>query len=697
MFFKRNSAIGLGVLLAAALVINGAKTVDGTYQTHFASARGIMGAERGNAASVSMKDGRVLLIGGQSSRGVLSSVETYEVGVGFRSAAAMRYPRSEHGAALLPDGRVLVMGGRANSGSALSDTEIYNPETDIWSAGPEMLSPHAGATVSLLKDGRILIAGGDSGTGPSDQLEIYDPATSSFAAARATLSSHRTKHAAAVLENGNVLIGGGTDGTNALDSVDLFNAKTGKVSPAGHLSVGRSALSATTMLNGRVLFAGGNNGKADLATADVFDPAAGAIVETALMSSARSGHNAIRIANNNTVILIGGASNGKALAGTATYIPWRHKFQSGAELSNARTGASVNALPGGKILAAGGMSANLTYGNAETSCQPSIKTDKADYAPGTPVIFSGDCWIPGGTVTISMLEDPNIDTPATVSVTVDPDGTFVTPSDVTPSDKIFAPDVNDIGVKFYVTATEPNSADPAAPLTAQTFFTDGTLSVLVPSGVWVSANWTGNATPVICNNATCSLGVKNNDVLTMTAYSSAALSTPVNVSWGTLPTGFTPNAGSCANSTSTCNATIGNLANGALITVTSQSPQTITFNALANKIFGDADFTLSATATSGLTVAFSSATTAVCTISGSAAHIVATGTCTINADQSGDTTFSAAPQVARSFTVAKANQTITFGAPGGKTFGGVDFPVSATASSGLTVAFSSATAAVCTV
>ena len=125
MFTKRSSSVAFGVLLAAALVINGAKTVDGIYQSRFASARGIMRAERGNAASVSLKDGKVLLIGGNSSRGVLSSVETYEALDGFRSAASLRYPRAEHGAALLPDGRVIVMGGRANSGAVLSDTEIY--------------------------------------------------------------------------------------------------------------------------------------------------------------------------------------------------------------------------------------------------------------------------------------------------------------------------------------------------------------------------------------------------------------------------------------------------------------------------------------------------------------------------------------------------------------------------------------------
>lgn len=113
--------------------------------------------------------------------------------------------------------------------------------------------------------------------------------------------------------------------------------------------------------------------------------------------------------------------------------------------------------------------------------------------------------------------------------------------------------------------------------------------------------------------------------------------------------------------------------------------QTITFGALADKTFGDADFDVSATASSGLTVSFTASGN--CTISGTTVHLVAAGSCTITAQQAGDATWFAAPDVAQSFAIAKGNQSITFGALGGKTFGDANFAVSATASSGLTVAF----------
>ncbi|HLJ28389.1 MAG TPA: carboxypeptidase regulatory-like domain-containing protein [Candidatus Angelobacter sp.] len=117
----------------------------------------------------------------------------------------------------------------------------------------------------------------------------------------------------------------------------------------------------------------------------------------------------------------------------------------------------------------------------------------------------------------------------------------------------------------------------------------------------------------------------------------------------------------------------------------SKASQTITFGALGNKIFGDADFTVSAAATSGLTVTFGASGN--CTVTGSTVHITGAGPCTITASQAGDANNSPATDVPQSFSISKASQTITFGGLGNKIFGDADFTVSATATSGLTVTF----------
>jgi len=130
--------------------------------------------------------------------------------------------------------------------------------------------------------------------------------------------------------------------------------------------------------------------------------------------------------------------------------------------------------------------------------------------------------------------------------------------------------------------------------------------------------------------------------------------------------------------------------------VTKES-QTITFSPLSNEPYGTPPFTVSATASSGLTVSFNSQTTKVCTVSGATVTIVAAGTCTIQATQAGNSDYSAAPPVDQSFQVTKASQTITFGTLSNETLGSPPFGVSATASSGLAVSFGSQTTKVCTV
>jgi len=113
--------------------------------------------------------------------------------------------------------------------------------------------------------------------------------------------------------------------------------------------------------------------------------------------------------------------------------------------------------------------------------------------------------------------------------------------------------------------------------------------------------------------------------------------------------------------------------------------QTITFAALASKNFGDPDFAVSATASSGLAVTF--AATGNCSVAGSTVHLTGAGSCTVTASQAGDSNYSPATAIPQAFLIAKGNQTITFTALSAKNYGDADFTISATASSGLAVTF----------
>jgi hypothetical protein len=100
-------------------------------------------------------------------------------------------------------------------------------------------------------------------------------------------------------------------------------------------------------------------------------------------------------------------------------------------------------------------------------------------------------------------------------------------------------------------------------------------------------------------------------------------------------------------------------ASAASNSITPTGSQTITFANPGTQNFGTTP-TLTAISTSGLTVTFSSSTTSICTMtSGGALTTIAIGTCTINADQAGDSSVAAAPTLSRSFSIVAA----TPGAP----------------------------------
>ena len=79
--------------------------------------------------------------------------------------------------------------------------------------------------------------------------------------------------------------------------------------------------------------------------------------------------------------------------------------------------------------------------------------------------------------------------------------------------------------------------------------------------------------------------------------------------------------------------------------------QNITFDELPAKTLESASFDLAATASSGLPITYTSSNTAVATISGSTVTLHSAGTTEIAANQAGNETYSAAPQVARTLKV----------------------------------------------
>jgi predicted extracellular nuclease len=114
--------------------------------------------------------------------------------------------------------------------------------------------------------------------------------------------------------------------------------------------------------------------------------------------------------------------------------------------------------------------------------------------------------------------------------------------------------------------------------------------------------------------------------------------------------------------------------------------QTITFPAIPSFSWSGGSATLAATASSGLPVTYS-IVSGPCAVAGTTVTATGGGTCVIAADQAGNASYNAAPQVTQSVTVTTAAQTITFPAITPFLTTG-SAALAATASSGLAATYS---------
>jgi len=99
-----------------------------------------------------------------------------------------------------------------------------------------------------------------------------------------------------------------------------------------------------------------------------------------------------------------------------------------------------------------------------------------------------------------------------------------------------------------------------------------------------------------------------------------------------------------------------------------KAAQTIAFGALANKTYGDAPFTVSASGgASGNAVTFGA--TGACSVAASTVTITGAGSCTITASQAGNANYLPATDVPQSFSIAKGSSAVSWAAPAAMTYG----------------------------
>ncbi len=137
------------------------------------SATGSIANARYGAAATTLADGQVLLSGGSAFAEMYNSI----TGVWARSGTEYS-PRTFSGTVTLSDGRVLTAGG-VSGGSVTTDTEVFNPQLQLWGISHPLPVPGFGVHAAALPDGHALLAGGQIGPTAHADSFVYIPGSNS--------------------------------------------------------------------------------------------------------------------------------------------------------------------------------------------------------------------------------------------------------------------------------------------------------------------------------------------------------------------------------------------------------------------------------------------------------------------------------------------------------------------------------------
>lgn len=212
--------------------------------------------------------------------------------------------------------------------------------------------------------------------------------------------------------------------------------------------------------------------------------------------------------------------------------------------------------------------------------------------------------------------------------------------------------ITGVGALTFVTAgtctINADQAGNASYLPATQVIRSFTVNAVVPGAPTAATASAGNAQASVSFTAPVFTGG-----VAITSYTVTANPGGATVNGAGSPVTFTglTNGTSYTFSVTATNAAGTGGASAATNAVAPKGTQTISFTAPADQIVGT-PLTAAASASSGLEPVFSSTTAAVCTVtSGGVVTLVAAGTCTLTANQAGNTSYLAAPAVSRSFTV----------------------------------------------
>ncbi len=308
--------------------------------------------------------GRILVAGGRAADGSsrsLAAAEIYEPATDrWAAAAPLGISREFATATTLRDGRVLVVGGYAQLrlSDALASAELYDPAADRWTAAAPLAGGRANHRAVLLTDGRVLIVAGRRAVAPDAELasaEIYDPVSDRWAPAGA-LATARARPATALLPDGGVLVVGGyqdrgtRDDPGTLATAERYDPRANAWHPAAPMARRRYEPVAASLPDGGVLVAGDGPTERYDPVADRWSPAGdqGFLAARVTATPLPDGR----------VLIVGGATRGRAgydPVAAAVYDPLTDRLDPAAPTTGAHDFHTATPLPDGRVLVVGGL------------------------------------------------------------------------------------------------------------------------------------------------------------------------------------------------------------------------------------------------------------------------------------------------------------------------------------------------------
>jgi hypothetical protein len=304
----------------------------------------------------------------------------------INQVGSMNEGRYNHTVTLLDSGKVLVLGGTGDGKTSLDSAEVYDPETGVWSILSPMSQSRMRHTATGLDSGKVLVTGGYDGSGrghPSlfkhyngqgnlslPSCEIYNPDTDQFTNGP-DLVKGRFWHRAVGLADGRVLVMGGLNVTlGALSSCELYDPDKGVWEVAASMNRARVRFSATLLSNGWVLVAGGHNGqnKVPFSHCELYLPLEDKWIEVTSMNRPRGYHAGI-LTNNGKVLVSGGFSgpNQPDWSDAEIYDPVHNTWTLTGNMSLPRHNHECVLIPTDKVVTFGG--SNCLTGGAHSGIE----------------------------------------------------------------------------------------------------------------------------------------------------------------------------------------------------------------------------------------------------------------------------------------------------------------------------------------